>query len=344
MSTSEIIVVESTNTSNNNNKTSLFQTRLPRDFIFDQIHQLALVDVSIPNTIFNVKVNNFFIVTCLTRGKIPIRAKSEEKLIDLDVKTIPSSPPQPRRRRYDSVELTVKVTLPPGHYNSIKSLVSEIERAAIHVLDQQALKKIYKPGYGSIIKNRFFEGESEGWYAGGSDGEGSRVFKDDYLIPAFKRIAFRENMGTVSFRPLSKTTKTKNDVCMHFSEDIGLVLGFPPSQKHILLHAVESHMKYAPYLARIQAEDTIYLYCHQIKNTIVSNFDVPILRCLPFSSRKLNFGDVFFMEFTNQVYIDLISERLYSLSFELRNYKGELIEFEAGSKPVRLTLQIKPKF
>ena len=61
--TSEVIIVESHNNSYEDNTTSSFKVRLPREVVFNQPHQIGLVDVAIPNTIFNIQPNNFFILS-----------------------------------------------------------------------------------------------------------------------------------------------------------------------------------------------------------------------------------------------------------------------------------------
>ena len=98
-----------------------------------------------------------------------------------------------------------------------------------------------------------------------------------------------------------------------------------------------------PFFARLQPVDSIYLHCDQIKNSIVSNFETPIMRYIPFTNQKLSCGDVFYHEFFNPIFTDFNTQRLYLLSFELRNSQGNLIKFESGSIPVRLTLKIRPK-
>ena len=87
----------------------------------------------------------------------------------------------------------------------------------------------------------------------------------------------------------------------------------------------------------------MYLYCTQVKNTIVANFEVPILRCIPFGAHKLEFGDLYVQEFKNKLFVDIQPHYLNTLAFELRDGRGQPVAFEAGIKPVRLTLKIKPK-
>ena len=54
------IVVEDANKSFRNNTNSDFSVRLPEPLNFDSVYELALLDVSIPCTVHNVKNENYF--------------------------------------------------------------------------------------------------------------------------------------------------------------------------------------------------------------------------------------------------------------------------------------------
>ena len=358
--TREVIIVESHNNSYEDNTTSSFKVRLPRELVFDQPHQIGLVDVSIPNTIFNIQPNNFFILSIfedqlagkkVSKGPPAPGYRSKPYSSPTSAGKTPSNIVKPSKfskisKTPDSllarVKLTVKVSILPGFYSEMKKLLTEIRMAISRVVKDQNLRLTKVPLIYEVRENHFFKNGQEGWFVSAEIGEYHESLKKSFLDFSFNRISFRSSMGMLSFKP-SKSKDLINTVCYHFSNDIGLVWGFPTSQSRVLLSPATPAVQYAPNLARIQAEDTIYLYCAQLRNSIVSNFEVPILRCLPFSSRKLGFGDVYFQEFANQVYQDLTPQRLYNLEFELRNNRGELIQFEAGSKPVRLTLKIMPK-
>lgn len=383
--TSEVIIVESHNNSYEDNTTSSFKVRLPRELVFNLPHQIGLVDVAIPNTIFNIQPNNFFILSIFTdhttdTEKLSKSNRDHEKLLKdtsskegrthpyrspafLDTASakldLPSKFPKvtktlnplaqkvlkstkPLKLLQAQVKMTVKASIHPGFYSDIKKLLGEISTAVFRVVKDQNLRRIKVPTVDEVRGNHFFKSGREGWFVCEELGNYNEKLKKIYLDFSLNRISFRNSMGMVCFKP-PKNIDLINTVSYHFSEDIGLVWGFPPTQSRVLLSPTLKTVQYAPNLARIQAEDTIYLYCPQVRNSIVSNFEVPILRCLPFSSRKLGFGDIYFQEFVNQVYHDLSPQRLYNLEFELRNNRGQLIQFEGGSKPVRLTLKIKPK-
>ena len=336
MATSEVIIVESTNTSSENNRTTAFSVRLPREFIFNHTHQLALVDVQIPNTIFNVQEGNFFILSLFTAPSLRVKRRGTPsfKLVRnfQGIETHIS--------RFETVKVTAKVTIPPGYYESFDSLLVEVEHSFSRVVGNAdlELKSVKGISVVSILQNTYFHpSRSEGWFS-----EEENV--EELISDTLSRLAFRLNRGAVEFHPAKKEAAVKKlNTCFHFSEDIKLIFGFPPDRKYVFLPASMSKVEYAPYLSRIQSEDTIYIYCDQIGTSIVSNVETRILRCLPFSSRKLGFGDMFFQEFINHLFVDISSLRMRTLSFELRNNRGSLINFQSGSKPVRLTLQIRPK-
>ena len=136
MATSEVIIVESTNTSSENNRTTAFSVRLPREFIFTHTHQLALVDVSIPNTIFNVQDGNFFILSLFTAppSRVKRRGTPSFKLvrnfqgIDTHIS------------RFETVKVTAKVTIPPGYYESVDSLLTEVDHSFSRVVSDVDLE------------------------------------------------------------------------------------------------------------------------------------------------------------------------------------------------------------
>lgn len=348
--TSEILIVESHNNSHEGNVTSSFKVRLPRDLVFHQTHQIGLVDVSIPNTIFNIQPHNYLILSVFGK-KVIKTASSKVNRNQPYAKPVPVNNTSVkevtqfafRKPEAESVKLTVKAAIHPGFYGDMKKLQAELAAAVFRVVRDQKLKLSNVPSAQDILENKFFKNDQEGWFACDAIGDHNEEVKKSYLTSVLSRLTFRSSMGMFGFKPLKKETQGKNDICFHFSEDLGLVFGYPPTQNRVLLPSTLTSVLYAPNLARIQSEDTIYLYCPQVQNSIVSNFEVPILRCLPFSSRKLGFGDMYFQEFVNQVYLDLVPQRVHTLEFELRNNRGELVHFEAGSKPVRLTLKIRPK-
>ena len=346
--TSEILIVESHNNSHEGNVTSSFKVRLPRELVFHQTHQIGLVDVSIPNTIFNIQHHNYLILSVFSKKVIKTASSKTYRVqpyVKPDSNTFAKEASQPilRKPEAESVKLTVKAAIHPGFYGDMKKLQAELATAVLRVVRNQKLKLSKPFNAQDILENKFFKNVQEGWFACDAIGDHNEEVKKSYLTSVLSRLTFRSSMGMFGFKPLKKETGGKNDVCFHFSEDLGRVFGYPATQNRVLLPSTLTSVLYAPNLARIQSEDTIYLYCPQVQNSIVSNFEVPILRCLPFSSRKLGFGDMYFQEFVNQVYLDLVPQRVYTLEFELRNNRGELIHFEAGSKPVRLTLKIKPK-
>ena len=73
----EMLTVESNNLSFNDNKLASFRVRLPRELNLELEHTLALVDISIPNTIFNITTNNYFTLSLVRRSK---KARAEKRV------------------------------------------------------------------------------------------------------------------------------------------------------------------------------------------------------------------------------------------------------------------------
>ena len=102
----------------------------------------------------------------------------------------------------------------------MKKILAEISTAASRVAKDKNLKFSKVPTSQEVRENRFFQNVKEGWFA--TDEADEHTF--NY---AFQRINFRSSMGVISFKP-SKNSGVIDDVCFHFSEDIGLVWGYPP--------------------------------------------------------------------------------------------------------------------
>ena len=73
----EMLTVESNNLSFNDNKLASFRVRLPRELNLELEHTLALVDISIPNTIFNITTNNYFTLSLVRHSK---KARAEKRV------------------------------------------------------------------------------------------------------------------------------------------------------------------------------------------------------------------------------------------------------------------------
>ena len=143
--TSEILIVESHNNSHEGNVTSSFKVRLPRELVFHQTHQMGLVDVSIPNTIFNIQTPNYLILSVFGK-KVIKTASSKTYRVQPYVKPIDNTSLKEASQlaltkpEAESVKLTVKATIHPGFYDDMKKLQTELAAAVFRVVRDQKLK------------------------------------------------------------------------------------------------------------------------------------------------------------------------------------------------------------
>ena len=190
--TCEVIIVESHNNSYEDNTTSSFKVRLPRELVFDQPHQIGLVDVSIPNTIFNIQPNNFFILSIFEDQ--PAGEKVSKDLPAKRYRTQPYSSPTPAGKTLSNVvkpskfnkspktpdslltqvKLTVKVSILPGFYSEMKKILTEISTAISRVVKDQNLRLAKVPTAYEVRENHFFKNGQEGWFVNPEISELSR--------------------------------------------------------------------------------------------------------------------------------------------------------------------------
>ena len=62
-SSEQILIVESNNLSFNDNTLSSFRTRLQREIDLHGPHEIALLDATIPQQIYNVQESNYFVIS-----------------------------------------------------------------------------------------------------------------------------------------------------------------------------------------------------------------------------------------------------------------------------------------
>ena len=156
-------------------------------------------------------------------------------------------------------------------------------------------------------------------------------------------------LGRIGFHPESQRSFLNPDpvigsanrfyTVFYMSPNVAQALGY--AETEILLSNHPRNIIFAPYIARIIPQDTVYVYTSVIRNILVSNYEVKLLRVVPISHKNPDFGDNIFLEFRNPHFVTLNTSRLTCLDFEIRDITGNLVDFENGPKPVRLTLKIR---
>ena len=94
------IVVEAANKSFESNTNSDFSVRLPEPLNFDSVYELALLDVSIPCTVHNVKNENYFDLVFYGKTAGSGRASDRKRRTvrnGLNMNTFPTYPPEKKK-------------------------------------------------------------------------------------------------------------------------------------------------------------------------------------------------------------------------------------------------------
>ena len=328
----QIIIIESNNTSFDTNKLSSFKARLQRDLVLQGEHEMGLVDISLPYTVHNVKSHDYFAIARFarknTRGNNRRYTRVRQNIYGVE----------------HVLEYCVKADITPGYYSTVDNLITTISTKCINVQNQEHLKVkdyvVRNPAttagmnlHGNALTTAFEPGDY--WFGNVSD-EADNV---DTLL-GLERLGFHFESQKVFIKAdIHGDNASRFYTVFYMSPNIAHALGY--TETSILLSNEPRNVVFPPFISRIIPQDTVYIYTSIIKNILVSNHDVRLLRAVPVAHRNPNFGDNIFLEFHNPIYIPLNTSRLSCLDFEIRDVTGGLVDFEDGPKPVRLTLKIR---
>ena len=365
MEGSQIVTVESTNTSYSDNTNSYFRVRLPQTLNFDKAYELGLLDVSIPATVHNVQADAYFALALYGQ---PPKLLPEDNNSARQTVTESGSAGRRSARELQApfIQAFVKFHIQRGYYTSVDDLLDVISEEGRHILEHQALTAQYKlsekrhndfdtvnklissSSPGLYISDAFVKTISTGFFKIMSGGVSTTSYNlksiiADIFTTTLARCHFKSHTGLLRVYPVKRGSKeSRITSSLHFSQDIAFILGQPAKTSFYLPETLKKSL-FSEFLCRLQPTDTIYLYCPQIMESIVSDIKTPILKILAFSARKLGFGDMYHQSFKNPIYIELNTRRLSELTFELRGVTGKPIAFLNSTHPVRLTLNIREK-
>ena len=407
------IVVEAANTSFKNNTNSDFSVRLPNPLNFDSVYELALLDVSIPCTVHNVKKTNYF--DLVFYRKIVKKDGLKVTASDRKPRAVHNGPnintPVPKKRKNldtadDSNDLgdgkpgiyskrkrtgpdpgenttvkrlkpltpstddqvdkaayiaqgCVRLSLQPGYYENPKALIAAITKQGADLITNKwgtanfPLTRLsaVEPLLLSNVKDvdekltSRLAYESSGVYIFGQEAGSAFKRKDHYLkeyvLNIFKtslgRFDYSDRSGLLCINP---PERRGIPVSCHYSSDVGFLLGHP-NRRYFRLPSTVKNRLLSPFLCRVQPASVIYIYCDQLTPSIVNNVRTNILKCVPFSSRELGFGDVFHQTYLRPTFTPINTMSLHQLSFALRGYDGNKIDFEDSTQSVRMTLEVR---
>lgn len=325
--TEQILIVESNNLSFNDNKLNNFRTRLQREIILNGPHEIALLDATIPQQIYNVQEANYFIIS---RYGVKKRSMKKQDYVTSDLDGL-----------ICYLEYTVRCKIPAGYYSTVADLMvviteninNVINRENTHINKNTAQKLMISEQEHHVAG--LFGGEKY-WYSKDTEDLDDKISS----IKGLSRIKFHKESQrmVITSDTVSNSEQWRTEISV--STDIAHIFGY--NQNKILFSHIPWNISYAPFIAKFAPEDTIYIYSNVINNIRVSNHEVKLLRAIPFSYNSPEFGSNYFIEFNNAHFVELSTSRLLYLDFELRGVSGNLIQFENGSKPVRLSLKIRP--
>ena len=352
MEKSQIITVESSNTSYNNNTNSFFRVRLPQTLNFEKPYEIALIDASIPASIHNVQ-NDAYFALVLHKKVADVGDKSDQESKVTDPSHLTAGDRQLEGHR---IQAYVKFPVLQGYYTSPESLLVGILEEGLNLLDRHTvtISEYFGTWSGNISAvSKLIKNSAPGIYTfkptfinthapDNTLADIKRIITDTFTS-TLARFKFKPHIGLLRIYPIKSGSEERHiSVSCHFSQDIAFILGQPAEAAFYLPHAMQKSL-FSNFLCRIQPTNTIYLYCPELMESIVSNIQTPILKILAFSAQKLGFGDLYYQSFQNPIYIELNTRRLSELTFELRGSNGKRINFLNSTYPVRLTLCLREK-
>ena len=140
--------MESNNLSFNDNTLSRFRTRLQREIDLNGPHEIALLDVTIPQQIYNVQESNYFVIS---RYGIKKRGMNKDSYVTGGIASL---------KCY--MEYTVRCKIPAGYYGSVDELMSTITESVYEVVFQEDLQLRKSAAQNIIISRRSWRGQ--GWF------------------------------------------------------------------------------------------------------------------------------------------------------------------------------------
>jgi hypothetical protein len=321
--TEQILIVESNNLSFNDNKLNKFRTRLQREIVLNGPHEIALLDVTIPQQIYNVEESNYFTISRYGTKKRNMK-KQDYVTHNLDGFS-------------GYLEYTVRCKIPAGYYDKVDDLIRTVTENMYNVINYENLQ-ITKSTVQKLLtsENQPDVASKNYWYSRDSENIDDKITS----IKSLNRIKFHKESQRVVIISDTASNSEQWRTQISVSTDIAHILGY--DHNIILFPHIPGTISYAPFISKISPEDTIYIYSSVINNIRVSNHEVKLLRAIPFSYNSPEFGSNYFIEFNNAHFVELNTSRLLYLDFELRGVLGNLIQFEHGTKPVRLSLKIRP--
>ena len=277
-SAEQILIVESNNLSFKENTLAHFRTRLQRELLLNGPHEIALLDATIPQQVYNVQESNYFEISrygLIKKGM----TKRDHVTFALNGWNC-------------YLEYTVRCKIPAGYYSTVDDLMTTIVENIYDTVDQKTLK-VGKAATQKRLAAEHYDVSERCWYSKGT------LNIDDHItsIDGLKRIKFHKESQRVVITPDKARNSDQWRTQISFSDDIAHIFGY--NKNKILFSHLPGSSSYAPFISKISPEETIYIYSSVINNVRVSNHEVQLLRAIPFPHNSSEFGSNYFIEFNN---------------------------------------------
>ena len=83
----------------------------------------------------------------------------------------------------------------------------------------------------------------------------------------------------------------------------------------------------------------LFIYTNIVKDTLVGNYFVPLLRTVP--TREKNRNTYVSVSFTNPYYLPLVSNYIKQITIDIKDDQGENIKFQSGKVTAKLHFRIR---
>ena len=151
---------------------------------------------------------------------------------------------------------------------------------------------------------------------------------------------------TVEIDPVSKKTIVQipnYKVELDFNNsDVAKVLGFQPrtivTRLMTTANGSKGFQSEFPANATHNTHDSVYLYTDIMKERVVGNFTVPLLRIIPIQK---NYGELIWMEYNQPHFVNLNRGNINSIEIHIKDDLGDLVSFESGKSIVTLVFRRK---
>ena len=118
--------------------------------------------------------------------------------------------------------------------------------SVLRALEVSLLRVVSEPKL--RVDNRSHMGREECWHMDSVGCLISDKVKKEYVSKAFQQIFFERRMRLLGFKPNNASIMSGVGTTFKFSEDLGLLFGFPLDWRRVRLQPDENATAYAPYM------------------------------------------------------------------------------------------------